>query len=180
MDTIKSFVALKRLKPGGRSPGAFSSLAAISCLFLILLIAAAGCKSMDQPGSASFASVLISNHSLEEIQNTAMQVFHENGYAGRVIGPGQNLFEKEGTRANDIAYNGIVNTHYGARTVVRVRTELVDLGGGSYRLQCQAFMVRNAGDSFFEEQTRLTKLRSGRYQDLLNEVAKRFNRSNKN
>ena len=35
-------------------------------------------------------------------------------------------------------------------------------------------MVRNAGDSFSEDQTRLTNFRSGPYQDLLDKVASRL------
>ncbi len=101
-------------------------------------------------------------------------MFGENGYRGSVTGHGKMLFEKEGTRANDLAYNGVVGTHYGAKTLVRVRTEIVDLSGGASRLQAQAFMVRNAGDSFFEEEQRLANLRRRPYQDLLDEVAKRL------
>jgi hypothetical protein len=55
-----------------------------------------------------------------------------------------------------------------------VKAEIVELGEGSNRLQCQTYMVRNAGDSFFEEETRLTNMRSGPYQKLLNEVAQRM------
>jgi hypothetical protein len=84
------------------------------------------------------------------------------------------LFQKEGTRANSLAYNGITGAYYGATTLVRVKGEIVDLGGGSLRLQCQTYMVRNAGDSFFEEETRLTNVRSGPYQNMLDEVAKRL------
>jgi hypothetical protein len=101
-------------------------------------------------------------------------VFRENGYMGGPNGPTTMLFQREGSRANDLAYNGVVNTHYGAKTVVRVKSEMVDLGGGSIRLQCQAYMVRNAGDSFFEEETRLANMRGGPYQKLLNETAKRL------
>jgi hypothetical protein len=35
-------------------------------------------------------------------------------------------------------------------------------------------MVSGAGDSFFEEEHRLANLRSGPYQDLLDEVDKRL------
>jgi hypothetical protein len=35
-------------------------------------------------------------------------------------------------------------------------------------------MVRNAGDSFFEDESRLTNLRSRPYQNLLGKVAKRL------
>ena len=132
-----------------------------------------GCHS-SQPSSASFASVVIHNHSLAEVQQTTAQVFRENGYFSAVTGPNTMLFEREGSRANDIAYNGIAGSYYGEKSKVRVRGEVVELGGNSWRLQCQAFMVRNAGDSFFEEESRLTQLRAGPYQRMLNETAKRL------
>jgi len=146
----------------------------ISHFWLLFALILAGCRGLNQPAAASFASVVIANHPPEEIQAAVGQVFREDGYAGRATGPGRMLFEKEGTRANSLAYNGIAGTQAGAGVQVRVRTELVDLGGKTYRLQCQAFMLRNAGDSFFEEETRLSNLRGGPYQKLLDETARRL------
>jgi hypothetical protein len=150
-------------------------LGVIKLLRVVLLaMTVTGCHSLNQPGSASFASVVIAGRSTTEIQDATAAVFRANGYAGHNNGSGQMVFEKEGTRANNLAYNGIVGTHYGAQTIVRVKTDLLDLGGGSQRLQCQAYMVRNAGDSFFEEEQRLANVRRGPYQTLLDEVAKRL------
>jgi hypothetical protein len=84
------------------------------------------------------------------------------------------VFEKEGSRAQSLAYGGVIDTHYGGITLVRVKAEVVDQGPSSSRLQCQAFMVRNAQDSFFADETRLTNVRSGPYQNLLDKVAKRL------
>ena len=139
-------------------------------LGLIFLTLCSGCH-LGQPGSASFASVVVAGRSVEQIQQAAVLVFQADGYVAYTTGSGQLLFEKGGSRANNLANNGLVATHYGAQSLVRVRLEFVDLGGGSYRLQCQAFMVSNAGDSFFEEEKRLANIRSGPYQDLLDKVA---------
>jgi len=84
------------------------------------------------------------------------------------------VFQKEGSRGQSLAYGGVVATHYGEVTLVRVRAQLVDLGASGYRLQCQAFMVRNANDSFFEDESRLLNIRSGPYQNLLDKVANRL------
>ena len=137
-----------------------------------LTVALTGCSSV--PASASFASVVIHNQTPDQIQNVASQVFRENGYRGGATGPSSMMYQREGTAANNLAYNGITGAYYGAATIVRVKAEIVDLGEGSNRLQCQTYMVRNAGDSFFEEETRLTNMRSGPYQKLLNEVAQRM------
>ena len=127
-----------------------------------------------KPGSASFASVTIHNRSLPEVQQATLLVFREDGYAGAPIGVDGMIFEKEGSRLNDIAYNGVVGTHYGQRSAIRVKSQIVDLGGNSWRLQCQAFTVRDAGDSFFAEEIPMTNIRSGPYQVLLNKVASRL------
>ena len=153
---------------GNKPPPA---LACFSVTMLLMALGVAGCH-LGQPGSSSFASVVIQQHSLPEIQGAAQQVFRVNGYTAYTTGPGQSLFEKKGSRANNLAYNGVVGTHYGAQTIVRIKTEILDLGGGAHRLQCQTYMVRNAGDAFFEEETRLSNVRSRPYQKLLDEVAR--------
>jgi len=154
------------------TPSSRAWLPGLVTVFCAALVSG-GC-SLGKPGSASFASVVIANRSIEQIQKTTTAVFQGDGYSG-FVGYGNTLvFEKEGTQGDNLAYNGLVGTHYGAQTIVRVRTDIVDVGGGSLRLQCQAFMVRNANEGFFEEEQRLTYFRSGPYQKLLDEVAKRL------
>lgn len=138
----------------------------------LLALAGAGCGST-KPASASFASVTIHGHPAEEIGKVTTQVFQEAGYAGGTMG-NQIVFQKEGSRMTNLAYEGVAGTHEGAQTLVRVKMDLVHLGSGAYRLQCQAYVVRGAGDSFFEQEQRLANVRSGPYQSLLNKVAKQL------
>ena len=140
---------------------------------LALTLVGTGCHSMSGPASASFASVTITGKSLEEIRNAAAAVFQADGYQASASGQ-EMLFEKEGTLSNTRAHDGFIAAQSGAVTIVRVRAEIVDLGGGTRRLQCHAFMVKSAGDSFFEEEHKLANIRSRPYQNLLNEVAKRL------
>jgi hypothetical protein len=137
------------------------------------LVLVAGCR-LGQPGSAAFASVTIEGKTQQEICQTAGAVFQEAGYRVRALDPNQMVFDREGTRGEAIAYGGVVDTYYGSSTAVRVKAELVDLGMGKARLQCQAYMVRNANDSFFQDESALVPARSGPYQSLLNKVAKRL------
>ena len=141
---------------------------------LVLLLPGAGCGTLGGPGSASFASVTIQNHSPEEIAAATARVFGAEGYAGGLSNTGQLVFQKEASRATTLSREGLVATHEGSQTANRVRAEIVPLSGGSYRLQCQAYVVRGAGDSFFEDEVRLTNMRSGPYQSLLNKVAKQL------
>ena len=150
----------------------FKYFAAVALMFLSALLVA-GCGT-GGPAGASFASVVIPGKTPEEICKTTGSVFQADGYKILALTPSSMVFMKEATRRQSIAYNGVVNTHYGAVTMVRVKAEMLDLGNGSQRLQCQASIVRNAGDSFFEDESRLTNLRSGPYQSLLDKVAKQL------
>ncbi len=140
---------------------------------LALTLVGTGCRSMSGPASASFASVTISGKNVEQIRETAAVVFQADGYRASASGR-ELLFEKEGTLSNTRAHDGFIAAQGGAVTVVRVRAEIVDLGGGTRRLQCHAFMVKSAGDSFFEEEHRIANIRSRPYQKLLDEIARRL------
>lgn len=141
-------------------------LSAVLALFLT------GCGAT-KPASASFASVTIRDHEPADIAKTAVAVFQDDGYKASSAG-GQLIFEKEASKLTNVAYEGVVGSHYGAQTLVRVKVTLVDLGASAYRLQCQAYIVKDAGDSFFAEEQKLANVRSRPYQNLLDEVASRL------
>jgi len=144
----------------------------LSIVMLAGLIAFCGCRSASGPGSASFASVVIQGRTLGDIVSTTGQVFREDGFIGAQTGPGSMVFEREASRLSTISRDGLVAAQSGARTIERVRVETVALDGDSHRLQCEAFMVTGAGDSFFENEVRMANLRSGPYRSLMNKVAK--------
>src|SRR5205814_1698537 len=73
---------------------AMLSLAALACC---------GCRSLNQPASASFASVVIAIRSVDEIRRVTGAVFLEAGYSGLTNASGGMVFEKEGTRKHQIA-----------------------------------------------------------------------------
>jgi hypothetical protein len=139
----------------------------------LLTVAGTGCR-LTQPAGASFASVKIKDHTPAQIQAAAVQVFREDGYAAFEAGPGQMVFQKEASKMTNIGQNGFVGSYYGAQTLVRVRAQIVDLGTGSCRLQCQAYFVRNPGDSFMEDEHPLINARRLPFQHLLNKVAGRL------
>ena len=138
---------------------------------LLVLLACGGCRSLNQPASASFASVVIGNRTVEEIRLATAAVFTEAGYETFHTAKGDMVFQKEGTKMNQIAHGGWLED---GSVRERVRTEIVSLLDGTHRLQCKAYMVRHAGDSFFEEEVRLHKPRSGPYQRYLDEIKKRL------
>lgn len=143
------------------------------CLLLALL---AGCSSMNQPASSSFASVIITNTTPADIRATTIEVFKESDFHSAYANQQDMLvFEREATRGQSIAYNGFVATHYGEVSLNRVKTKLYDRGNGSYRLSCQAYIVTDAGSFTGGNEVRLGNTRSGPYQKILDEIAGRLN-----
>jgi hypothetical protein len=141
---------------------------------LAILLAVTGCGTTKGPASASFASVIIQNHTEAEIIATTTQVFAADGYKGGPSGLGQMLFEKEASRATTLGREGLVGTAYGAQTFIRVRVETVELPGRQYRLQCKAYTVSGGSDPFFQNEVAYANFRSGPWQSLLNKVKKQL------
>jgi hypothetical protein len=126
-----------------------------------------GCKSMNKPVSASFASVRIQGHTAEQVRAASVVVFQQDGYTA-VAGKRSDLvFEKEGSRWDQIAYGNWVNE---SPVWLRVRVSMVPLSDDTFRLQCQAYKVRNKGDPLAEDQVRIGNSHSKPYQALLDEV----------
>jgi len=143
-------------------------------LSLLFLLTGLGCRSMTQPGSASFASVTIENRSAAEIAAATVRVFEADGYRGGRAGPSKMIFEKEASQATSYAREGLAAGAYGQQTINRVRVDIVPLSESSHRLQCKAFMITGGSDPFFQDEVPLSNLRRGPYQSLLNKVAKEF------
>src|SRR5215469_12448096 len=150
----------------------WSTVAALGLTSVAVLLSP-GCGT-GKPASASFASVEIEGKTPEEICRTTGAVFQEDGYMVGSLNPTEMVFQKEASRSQSLAYGGVADTYYGSTTVVRVRASVVDLGAGKHRLQCKAFMVRKANDSFFQDESAILNIRSRPYQNLLDKVAKRL------
>jgi hypothetical protein len=137
-------------------------------LFGFAALALSGCGAT-KPASASFASVDIKNRTFKEIQNAAGEVFSEDGYTVQVRG-NEMRFEKEGSRAKQLAYEGFT----GGPVNLRVLASIVQISESSYRFQCQAYVVKSPGDPTFEEVIKLQNVRSRPYQDLCDKIAKKL------
>jgi len=148
-----------------RTIGVSASLLALTCGLMTMV----GCGAT-KPASASFASVVINGHSLVEIRNAAGEVFSADGYSV-MVRDNEMKFEKEGSRAKQLAYEGLAG---GGPVIIRVRARIVQLSQNSYRLECKAFIVKSPGDPTFEEVITLQNIRSAPYQELLDKVAKKL------
>jgi hypothetical protein len=131
-----------------------------------------GCRSTSQPPEARFASVTITNRPREQIRETTLRVFGEAGYAtAGLVFLDEMVFERRGGTGTKLAYG---NWMGGTPVWVRVKAKIVPVTPGVFRLQCNAFVVRDKGDLRIEDETRLANYRGGPYQKLLNEVRLRL------
>ena len=152
------------------SPTLTRSAGWIGLLSLLAALLVSGCKSLDKPASAGFASVLIYNQTPEKIRLAADSVFANNGYQSIRNPDGSQVYEKEATKGEQLAYAGFVGAHNGERTIVRVRMGIEPQGVNCFLLSCKAFVVTSPGDFVNEQTFPLYDWQSGPYQDLLNSI----------
>jgi hypothetical protein len=143
-------------------------------LIILAAIFCAGCKSMDKPESASFAAVVISNQSVQSIQQATVSVFQENGYTALTLADGSTGFQREATGREQRQYAGIVGAHEGDKVLIRVTIKIEPKNPSAYWLSCKAFAVTNPGQGVFETTTALFGFQSDPYQKLMNQVAARL------
>jgi hypothetical protein len=141
-------------------------------LLTCLTVAAAslallGCSSMKKQASASFASVTIRGHTEQQIRATTATVFQQDGYTATRMLRGEMVFEKEGSQWDRIAYGSWVSDN---SVWIRVRATLVPLGQDEFRLQCQAYQVRDKSDPLVESEVRMRNNKSKPFQALLDKV----------
>lgn len=168
-------------KIAGRKPKSFMKFLAIflpAGLLGLLLMTNTGCSSWGKPLSSSYASVDITNSTPMQIRSATIDVFRDDEYQAYYGEDSSSwLFEKEATRGESLAYNGIVATRYGQTTLMRVKTSLFDRGNGRYRLSCKAFIVTDAASFHGGYETALSGMRAGEFQDLLDKVAAKLSKA---
>jgi hypothetical protein len=150
----------------------FIPRSAFALALLALFSGLVGCQSPSgKSRDPGFAAVAITNRTAPEILNAAVAVFEADGFRSVVALENEMVFEKAGSGWNQAAYGGWTDAK---RVTVRVRGGIQAQSPGMHRLWCDAFMVGDAGHPLFEEQHKLTRVRRGPYQDLLDRVAERL------
>jgi len=135
---------------------------------ILILVLSAGCKSAE--GSGAFAAVTVSSPSAEVVRQVVLSVFEAGGYYDASRGR-QWFMDRPPSRMGQWMHGG----WFGSDDVrERAKLRLIPLSDGKYRLECTAVMVRDAGDPFFEEETRMTGLKSNPYRKMLGEVERRL------
>ena len=148
----------------------FTRFAGGTGLLLAATLFIGGCVSSDKPASASFAAVVISNHTPQEIRTATDTVFQQNGYRASGEQDGVLVYEREATEREQRQYAGFVGAHEGEKVDIRVRVRIEVRNSTSYWLTCKAYAVCNPGQPVFETVTALFGFQSGPYQKLLDKV----------
>jgi hypothetical protein len=148
---------------------AFPCLAVTLCLVVVSL----GCKSTPETPSNRLASVVITDRTPEEIETAIRNVFEKDEYelSPRRSG-GAMVFEKQGTFMNGLFYGD----WYSGGVWERVKVYHGEIAPGQTLVDCDAYMVQEHDDPFFQSERKPYKSRRHRYQKLLEEVVKELGR----
>ena len=150
------------------------SISAHSCALLISILLVElfcfGCKSPHRASSA-FASIEIRGNTPGQIHDVATAVFLDNGYQLAKPGLTSFVFEKKASKLSNITYG---NWTGDSPVLVRVKLSIVPVAEADFILECDAFMVRDAGSGLLEDETHVSRLHKGPYQKLLDNVATRL------
>lgn len=112
----------------------------------------------------------INGKSLQEVQKVTQAVFAEDGYATRLAQPNLMVFDRLGSRRDALKWGGVLT----GGVTMRVKVQFNQLNQTATLLQADAYAVQNAGDSFFESDSRNLILNRRPYQKLLDQVQKRL------
>jgi hypothetical protein len=158
-------VAFEKKAVAGSARGwSFALLAVWVCLGV-----GSGCRTADIPPEARFASVEIRGNTPGQIAQAAAEVFREEGYEVMSSEPDNLIFEKKASGLNNFAYGNWTEN----KVWVRVNAAIVPVSEMTFRLQCQAHLLRDRGEPL-EEEIKVSRLRRGGYQKLLDEVSERL------
>lgn len=132
---------------------------------ILALLGGTGC-STTSGGGPYMTSVIVTAPNREAVAQATAKAFEQEGYTAIVTEGNEMRFDKQGSLMTKAAYGS-----YGDAGVWhRVKVWLRPLEGKTWRVGCDAFVVRDYGDSFFEEEQQLLKFRSGPYTKILNDI----------
>jgi hypothetical protein len=165
---VQNLINRSQLKKPGGNPVKFLASFAV-CVGIALLT---GCHSTEPPGGTHFASVEIRGNTPGQISEAAVEVFKADGYELAHGGPTHMVFERKASAMSNLAYGNWLDT----AVWERVKASIVPVSEATFRLQCQAYMVRDRGGTT-EEELKLSGMHSSSYQKLLDKVAKQLNQA---
>lgn len=159
-------------RPSGLRRGvtrqALLALGSAGLMAVILALGGPGCRTAhpETPKTDSLASVVIYGADPLDIRRAAREVFLEEQFMQALTNATLMTFEKRGSVLQDITYGSFLNNE----SWIRAKLTIKPLEENQHWLECRVFMVRNYGESFFEEERKVSRFKRGHYQDLLEEI----------
>jgi hypothetical protein len=142
-----------------------TGLTAVATLMIVV-----GCSSARSSGSASHGGVTIRGHDIAEVVVTTREVFQEHDFRLARAETDRMIFERPGSKAEQVKYGS-----FGSTTVtIRAKVDVQDMGADTFFLRCDVFSVRDAGQSVLEDETRLILISAKSYQAIMDEIAARL------
>ena len=139
-----------------------------------LLTLPTGCQTVGGTtgGGKDLAAVSMKADSLQQIRQATIAVFSQKGYGLDFDGTKQLTFSKRASTGSTILFGGWPGVDPPIED--RVQLYIEDSGEGDFTLHCDAFVVSDAGQGFFEEKRPVYKTRASAYRKLLEEVKKKI------
>ena len=142
-------------------------LGILGLLALVLTVwLGAGCRTAHGPSPDSLASVLVNGKSRLEVAHAVEEVFQREGY--QTVPQPQNddfrlVFDLAGTTTDTVLYGDWSSGAVWYRAKVRFQ----QVGETGVLVTCDAFRVLEHDDRSLESEHKLSRMKSGRYQALL-------------
>jgi hypothetical protein len=138
-----------------------------------LVFALSACRSPEAARSDTLAAVEIKGHTTMEVARTISEVFQAAGFEAVPLRPNNDLkmqFDKPGNTGDAVMYGdwSFKKVWYRARVTIKRPSE------NTHLVTCDAFRINEHGDPHFEEEHKLSALKRGPYQDLLDQVKARL------
>jgi hypothetical protein len=139
---------------------------------LLCWVPVTACKSTKPktgPGADSLASIEVQGHTALEVARAVSETFKAAGYEAIPLQQNDDLrmqFEKPAGTGQSILYSD-----WSFKPIwFRVRIRFIKTDAGSYVVTCNVWRVNERGDPHFEEEHKLSGMKRGPYQDLLDQA----------
>ena len=140
-------------------------LTVVAGTMLLLLIN--GCSSFTTDSPSYLTYVTIYNQPDAAILEATTNVFARHGFSGGKMAPGQCVFSRPGTRADNLAYG---NPMFDEKVILQVTVQLDHIDPHATVVGCNAALVQEAGDPFFADNHPIHRLGKSPYKRMLQEI----------
>lgn len=133
---------------------------------MLLSITNISCLGMMHGKAKGMAFIEISDTTGAKVTAAAKKVFLDDSYELMQEKPGLLVFEKPGSRMQDISYGGVSEDGVWVKAVLTIQEK----SGEKCWLSCDAYMVRNRNDAFFRQESEVLRPFGREYQRMLRKV----------